>query len=68
MVSAMLSQVTTRQREMMTCFPKTASREGAQWLSFFTFTEEVKFGNTKKISLNSELNIHEVGVIADLIS
>lgn len=26
MVSAMLSQVTTRQREMMTCFPKTASR------------------------------------------
>ena len=55
MVSAMLSQVTTRQREMMTCFPKTASREGAQWLSFFTFTEEVKFGNTKKISLKSEL-------------
>ena len=54
MESAMLSQVTTSQRDMMTCFPKTASREGAQQLSFFTFTEEVKFGNTKKISLNSE--------------
>lgn len=49
----MLLQVTACQREMMTCFPKTASREGAQWLSCFTFTEEVKFGNTKKDELNS---------------
>lgn len=33
---------------VMTCFPKTAAREGAQWLSCSTCTEEVKFGNTRK--------------------
>ena len=48
LVSAMPLQVTARQRETMTCFPKTASREGAQWLSCSTCTEEVKFGNDRK--------------------